>query len=133
MKLRNITTALIVSLSFGCATHEGIYSPGCIAYAGSTISLSEGQFTWEKFTDEVSVDDDGAVTNPFPGYPLHGSYRIDGQTVYMESNAGEVLDNLYLREYSRRYYLLTSKQRDAAEESGNFDECALTLGGTSDN
>lgn len=133
MNFRIITTALIVSVSFGCATHEGIYSPGCIAYAGSTIRLSEGQFTWEKFTDEVSVDDDGAVINPFPGYPLHGSYRIDGQTVYMESDAGQVMDNLYLHEHGRRYYLLTSKQRDAAEKTGNFDECALTPGGMSDN
>ena len=133
MKLRIITTALIVSVAFGCATHEGTYSPGCIAYAGSTIRLGEGRFTWEKFTDEVAVDDDGAVINPFPGYPLHGSYRIGGQTIYMESDAGEVMDNLYLHELGRRYYLLTSKQRDAAEETGNFDECALILGGTTDN
>ena len=133
MKLRIITTALIVSVAFGCATHEGIYSPGCIAYAGSTIRLGEGQFTWEKFTDEVTVDDYGAVINPFPGYPLHGSYRIDGRTVYMESDTGEVMNKLYLHERGRRYYLLTSKQRDAAEKTGNFGECALTLGGTSDN
>ena len=133
MNPRIITTALIASVSFGCATHEGTYSPGCMAYAGSTISLNDGQFTWEKFTDEVTVDDGGEVINPFPGYPLHGSYRIEGQTVYMESDAGEVMDNLYLREHDRRYYLLTSKQREVAEKTGNFDECALTLGGMSDN
>ncbi len=133
MNQRLVTTALIASVAFGCATHDGAYSPGCIAYAGSTISLSEGQFTWEKFTDEVTVDDDGAVVNPFPGYPLHGSYRIDRQTVYMESDAGESMDNLYLREHGGRYYLLTSKQRDVAEETGNFDECALTVGGMSAN
>jgi len=43
------------------------------------------------------------------------------------------MDNLYLREHGGRYYLLTSKQRDVAEETGNFDECALTVGGMSAN
>lgn len=133
MNPRIITTALIVSVSFGCATHDGIYSPGCIAYAGSTISLSEGQFTWEKYTDEVTVDDGGAVINPFPGYPLSGSYRIERQIVYMELDTGEVMDNMYLSEHGGSYYLLTSKQRDMAEETGNFDKCALTPGGMSDN
>ena len=48
-------TTLIATLLFGCASHDGTYSPGCIAYEGSKISLSDGQFVWEKFTD--SVDD----------------------------------------------------------------------------
>ena len=133
MNLRNITTALIISASFGCAYHEGIYSPGCIAFTGDTISLSEGRVTWQKFTDVVIVDDDGEVINPYPGYPLQGGYRIDGQTVYMESDTGEVMAKMFLREHDRRHYLLTSEQRDVAEETGYFDECALTLGGMSDN
>jgi len=133
MNLRILTAALVLSVSFGCASSEGTYSPGCIAYAGSTIRLNEGTFTWEKFSDEVIVGDDGEVINPFPGYPLHGRYRIDGQTLYMESDTGEVMDTLYFRKHARRNYLLTSKQRAAADETGVFDECALTLGGMSDN
>lgn len=133
MNLRIITTLLVVSTSFGCAIHEGSYSPGCIAYAGNTISLSQGRFTWAKFSDEVIVDGGGEVINQFPGYPLQGSYRIDRQTVYMKSDAGEMMDNMYLHERGRRYYLLTSEQRDVAEETGYFDECALTLGGMGDN
>lgn len=133
MNLRIISTALIISVSFGCASPEGIYSPACIAYAGSTIRLSEGTFTWEKFTDQVIVDDDGRVSNPFPGYPLQGSYRIDGKTVYLQSDTGEAMENLYLHKRARRDYLLTSGQHDAVKETGDFDKCALTLGGMGDN
>ena len=84
MSPRVISTTLSAVFLFGCVSHEGTYSPDCIAYAGSNISLSDGQFVWEKFTDEVVVDDDGKIINQFPGFPMRGSYRVDGKTVHQD-------------------------------------------------
>jgi len=116
----------------GCVSHEGTYSPDCIAYAGSNISLSDGQFVWEKFTDEVIVDDDGEIVNQFPGYPMRGSYRIEGQTVYMESDAGEPIDKMYLHRRDNRQYLLSADQFEAWEDTGMYADCALMLDGDPD-
>jgi hypothetical protein len=117
----------------GCKTLEGKYSPGCIAYAGSNIELSNGNFSWEKFTDAVVIDDAGNVVNQFPGYPLQGSYRIEGQTLRMESASGEALSIMYFLQHGDREYLLTVEQFEALGETGEFDECALVLGGYQDN
>jgi len=116
----------------GCVSHEGTYSPDCIAYAGSNISLSDGQFVWEKFTDEVIVDDDGEIVNQFPGYPMRGSYRIEGQTVYMESNAGEPIEKMYVHRRDNRQYLLSAGQFEAWENTGMYADCALMLDGDPD-
>ncbi len=58
MNARYMATILIACLLVGCVSHEGTYSPACIAYAGSKINLTDGQFVWEKFSDSVVVDDD---------------------------------------------------------------------------
>ena len=89
MNPRITSIALTAALLFGCVSHEGTYSPDCIAYAGSNNRLGDGQFVWRKFTDSVVVDDAGEVVNQFPGYPMRGIYRIDGQTLYIESDEGE--------------------------------------------
>ena len=115
-----------------CVSHEGTYSPDCIAYAGSNISLSGGQFVWEKFTDEVVVDEDGKIVNQFPGYPMRGSYRIEGQIVHMESAAGDAMDKMYLHTRDKRQYLLTAEQFDAWQKSGEHADCALMLNGDPD-
>ena len=128
MNAHPTATVLVVCLLSGCVSHEGMYSPGCIAYAGSNIKLSGGQFVWEKFTDFVIVDDDGKVTKQFPGYPMRGTYRIDDETVHMESASGESMENMYLNQHDRRYYLLTAEQFEAWEKTGNYAECALVLG-----
>lgn len=124
--------AFIAALLVGCVSHEGTYSPDCIAYAGSNISLDDGQFVWEKFTDEVIVNDDGEIVNQFPGYPMRGSYRIEGQTVHMESDAGESLEDMYLHRRDNRQYLLTAEQFRAWEETGKQADCALMLDGDPD-
>ncbi len=132
MKARYTATTLIACLLAGCVSHEGTYSPACIAYAGSTIRLSDGQFVWEKFTDAVIVNDDGEIVDQFPGYPLRGTYRIDGQTVTMESASGEAMENMYLHRHDDRYYLLTAKQSEALDKTGKYAACALMLGGRPD-
>ncbi len=132
MNPRIISTTLAAALLFGCVSHEGTYSPDCIAFAGSHIRLGNGQFVWEKFTDSVVVDDAGEVVNQFPGFPMRGTYRIDGQTLYMESDAGESMENMYLHRRDNRQYLLTAEQFEAWEKTGNYAVCALILGGNTD-
>jgi len=133
MIARKSVTILVACSLAACLSHEGRYSPACVAFEGSNIELLNGQFVWEKFTDMVVVDDDGEVINQFPGYPMQGSYRIDGQTVSMESAGGESLENMYLHRSENRSYLLTTGQHKAWEETGEFAECALVLGGISEN
>ncbi len=129
---RTISISLIAVLLFGCVSHEGTYSPDCIAFAGSNISLSNNQFVWEKFTDMVVVDDDGEVVNKFPGYPLKGSYSIDGQTLHMEPDTDVSVEALYLHRHENRQYLLTAEQFDAWQDTGTYAGCALMLDGDPD-
>lgn len=129
---RVIPTVLLAALLFGCVSHEGTYSPGCVAYAGSNITLDDSKFVWEKYTDQVVVDDGGEVVNQFPGYPMRGSYRIDGQLVYMETNEGDSLENMYLQRRDDHYYLLTAAQFAAWEQTGNYADCTLLLSDNQD-
>ncbi len=122
---------LILFLLAGCSSYDGLYSPACRAYAGDTIKLNEGEFVWEKFTDEVIVDDEGKVENQFPGYPMQGTYRIAGQMVSFKSASGDVLEIMHLRQCNNRHYLLTKEQFEAYTKTGECAECALALGDTS--
>ena len=121
-----ITATCVLACS--CVSHEGTYSPGCIAFEGSHVQLIGGQFTWEKFTDQVVLDNDGNTVNQFPDYPKSGLYRIDGQTVYLETDAGESMQDMHLHRHGDRHYLLTDEQLQAWKQSGNYADCALTLG-----
>jgi hypothetical protein len=119
---------LLLSVFFaGCLPHEGTYAPGCMAYAGDKITLSDGSFVWEKFTDAVVVDDDGNVVNQFPGFPSQGRYQIDGQIVQMNTTAGDALDNMYLQESGGKRYLLTEDEFAAWEQTGKREDCTLQL------
>ncbi len=129
MRLKLIVTAWTAALMFACVSHEGTYSPDCIAFEGSNIQLNDGQFVWEKFTDAVKVDDDGNVINQFPGYPLRGTYRVDGQEVQMQAESSAAIAPMYLHRDGDRQYLLTTEQWQAREATGEFSGCALVLGG----
>ena len=129
MRARSFAIILISCLLAACISHEGTYSPSCIAFAGNTIELSDGQFVWEKFTDALVLDDDGNVVDQFPGYPMRGSYRIEGQTVHMVSVAGEALPDMHLHQREDGQYLLTTEQFEALEQTAEVAECALVLGG----
>ncbi len=98
-----------------------------MAYAGDKITLGNGRFVWEKFTDAVVVDDDGNVVNQFPGFPLQGRYEIDGQNVQMSTAAGDALDNMYLQESDGKRYLLTEAEFASWEQSGKREDCTLQL------
>ena len=129
MNTRFVMATLIATLLFGCASHDGTYSPGCIAYEGSKINLSDGTFVWEKFTDSVAVDDAGNVKDPFPGYPMQGSYRIKGQVLSLDAGSSASLANMYLQEYRKRVYLLTAEEFETWERTGTVGACALVFGG----
>jgi len=119
---------ILLSVFFaGCLPHEGTYAPGCMAYAGDKITLGDGRFVWEKFTDAVVVDDDGNVVNQFPAYPLQGTYSIDGQIVRMEALSGDSLEAMYLQSSGEQRYLLTADEFASWEQSGGRDDCALQL------
>lgn len=118
---------LLAVLMSGCVSHDGTYLPGCAAYAGNRITLDQGRFVWEKFTDAVVVDDDDNVVNQFPGYPLEGSYRIDGQMVQMQALSGESLQTMYLQNSGEQRYLLTADEFASWQQGGKRDACALQL------
>ncbi|MDH3613161.1 MAG: hypothetical protein OEU90_01510 [Gammaproteobacteria bacterium] len=132
MKPNLATIALLAAGLAGCISHDGTYAPSCIAYAGSNITLNDGEFVWEKFTDEVVVNDDGEIVDQFPGYPMRGAYRIDGQIVLMTSAEGESMDNMYLHRHDNHTYLYTARQFEERKSSGKNAECALMLAGDSD-
>ncbi len=127
MKLLIVTLAVSVLLLAGCVSHDGTYSPACIAYAGSKITLSDGEFVWEKFTDEVVVNDAGETVDRFPGYPMRGTYRIYGQRVLMESSDGEAMEDMYLHRQGDSAYLYTAKQFEHLNSSGEPAKCPLKL------
>lgn len=120
---------LILVLLAACASYDGVYSPACIAFAGDTIELNDGLVRWDKFTDQVIVGEQGDIVDQFPGYPLQANYRVDGNQLILTTDAGTPLDTLFLSRHENRAYLLTSEQHKEWQETGNYPECALVLGG----
>ena len=132
MNIRLVLAALVSILLFGCKSYDGTYSPSCVAFAGNKISLNSGEFVWEKFTDLVVLDDEGNSINQFPGYPMLGTYRVEGQTLIMESAAGEAMPNMYLQEHDESLHLLTADELKSLGETGELPYCSLVLGGFTD-
>jgi hypothetical protein len=127
MHSRILITTLMAIFLTSCKPYERVYSPDCVAFEGNKIVLSEGRFLWEKFTDQVFVNDDGEIVNSFPGYPMEGAYRIDGQSVHLRTDTGETVQTMVLHERNKHQYLLTAEQFAELESSGTFPECALVL------
>ena len=111
-----------------CSSIEGRYTPDCTAYAGNRITLEDGRFVWEKFTDTVIVSDAGEVVDQFPDYPMRGRYRVDGQTVYFEPETGDAPAPLHLRQEDERVFLLTKSQNESWLNAGERPRCPLVLG-----
>lgn len=127
MKNGIVATFVVASLTCGCVYTEGTYTPGCSAFEGSNIQLRDGKFTWEKFTDQIVVDMDGNVVNQFPGYPKHGSYRIDRKVVSLVTTEGEPLEEMYLHRDGNRYVLLSGAQRQDWQDTGDYANCVLMM------
>lgn len=127
MTARSVAALTALLLLVGCKAYEGEYAPGCTAYAGSQISLDGGRFVWDRFTDQVTVDPDGNVVDPYPDYPKHGTYTVEGDAVFMTTESGESMETLYLHRDGDRHLLLTAEQNAEWKESGAYARCVLTL------
>lgn len=129
MKNWNVAATLGLGLLTGCASHHGVYEPACIVFAGDRVTLADESFVWDRSTDAIKVDDEGNVVDSNPGYPVHGSYSVDGEVVRMRADSGRVMDPHYLRKIDGTYRLLTADQNENWELRGQYDNCVLTLGG----
>ena len=131
--MKTTVLALLTSLACfaGCATNPdvaGTYVPSCVAFEGDTIELADGRFTWDKFTDEVEVDKAGNTVDPFPGFPVRGTYTVEDDVVSLVTNVGELAAELYLVHRPEQVYLLTKAEFDAWKSNGTVPDCALLLG-----
>lgn len=129
------TTALILLTSLGvlagCAGGPdvtGTYAPSCIAYEGDTVELADSRFTWDKFTDEVTVDDAGNTVDPFPGFPVRGTYTVDDDVLSLTTDVGELAAEFYLVRRPGQLFLLSDREFEAWQRDGEVPECALLLG-----
>ena len=131
-----MTTKALLYLPFlaacaGCATDAdvaGLYAPSCVAFEGSTIALTDQRFTWDKFTDEVTVDNAGNRVDPFPGFPVRGTYTIDNDVLHLTTDVGELAATLHLLRRPGQVYLLTAGEFEAWQQDGEVPKCALLLG-----
>jgi hypothetical protein len=123
---RRSAAALLFALLAGCAGIDGTYTPGCLSHAGNSITLKDGRFVWDKFTDQVLVNDRGEVVDQFPGYPVRGRYRVEGDTLHFASYTDEPLPTMHLRRDGEKPLLLTDEQLKGWPHDKNLTRCALT-------
>ena len=67
MAVRTFLAAIAVMFLSSCSSIDGRYRPACIAYEGDEIEFSESRFIWRRFTDELKVDENGELIEPFHG------------------------------------------------------------------
>lgn len=120
---------LTLVLLTGCASHHGTYEPACIAFAGDSVTLDGESFVWDRSTDAIRVDASGKAVDPYPDYPMRGSYSVAGSVVRMQADNGKDMDAHYLQKIAGTYRLLTEEQIENWRERGQYDDCVLTLGG----
>jgi hypothetical protein len=131
MKARESALIFSLAVAAGCAADTniaGTYTPSCVAFEGNTIELSDSRFTWDKFTDEVRIDEDGNEIDPFPGFPVRGSYVVEDDVVRLTTDVGELAGEMHLVRRPGQVYLLTAAEFSAWERDGAVPACALLLG-----
>ena len=120
------TTVLLAAvLSAACADFNGVFEPDSMAMEGDRFVFAGGEFEWHKFTDARRLDADGNVVDPFPGYPLTGTFALRGSIVELTTAAGDRLDDRFLFERGDSLYLLTGEQHAAVTAGGDLPACAL--------
>ncbi|MEM9209012.1 MAG: hypothetical protein AAGA61_07190 [Pseudomonadota bacterium] len=131
MTVLRMLVVLAVLVSSGCRTTdepvEGSFVPGCTAFAGDRISLREGQYSWNKFTDERRLGATGEPVDPYPDFPKVGDYEVDGNAVRLLDNAGGVLGTWYVHLREEQILLLSQAQEEAWSADGGFPDCPLVL------
>ena len=110
-----------------CTDLEGTFEPDCQAFAGDRIVFTNGTFEWHKFTDERRIDEHGNAIDPFPGYPIAGSFKVTGKRVEFVAAEGTKLDDRYLVEENNGVFLLTRQEYDAVHAGNALPRCVLRL------
>ncbi len=131
MKTKALPYLPFLAACAGCATDAdvaGTYAPSCVAFEGSTIELSGDRFTWDRFTDEVTVDAAGNKIDPFPGFPVRGTYTVNDAVLRLTTDVGELAAELHLVRRPGQVYLLTAGEFAAWQQDGVVPKCALLLG-----
>ena len=128
MKKSCAAIGFLVAGLAGCSGINGFYSPDCAMFEGQSITLDSGRFVVDKFTDSVELDDADNPIDPFPGYPMHGDYRVEGNVVYMRSDSGTDLPTLYLAEVGDKKWLLTESEYAVWTKEGSVGPCSLARG-----
>ena len=127
MRIRFALLAMLILC--GCKSIEGMYGPGCVAYAGDTIELHDGRFTWNRFTDEVRVDSEhGDKIDPFPGFPKTRRIRPEhctGDQVELHADGEAAAKTYTLLSRKGQIYLLTLPQAERYASEGVIEQCAL--------
>jgi hypothetical protein len=128
MSLRLPAAFVLAATLAACASPSGVYAPDCIAYAGDRIELDDGRFAWDKFTDQVRIDEAGQRVDRYPDYPVRGRYLIEDDRITFIAETDVSLPELYLVRRGRQHYLLSTAQYATWQETGDFANCALILG-----
>ena len=125
MTIRLLATLLLFGALAGCKSVDGVYLPACMAYAGDRFELKDGAVVWDKFTDQIRVDDSGEPIDPFPDYPQTGSYGLDGDVLTIVIEGAGTAERFHLHRDNGRLLLLTAAQQRAWESGGRYDDCVL--------
>lgn len=119
----------VILLLTGCPTEsaDGRFLPACTAYAGDSLTLANGRYTWDKFTDAVQVNADGKPVDAFPAYPQSGSFDIDGERIVFTADDSSTPPFVNVVRSNDGIFLLTGKEFSAWQKSGDLPACALAL------
>ena len=130
MRVMTKTTVILLAamLCAACDDFTGVFEPDCMAMEGDRFVFAGSTFEWHKFTDERRLDADGNVVDPFPGYPLTGTFALRGSTVELTTAGGDRLDDRFLFERGDSLYLLTREQHAAVTAGGDLPMCVLRRG-----
>ena len=123
-----ILTPVIAALGLAACPADSIdgrFLPSCPAFAGDSVTLENGTFVWDKFTDEVVIDSAGNKVDNFPDHPVKGTYSVDGQRVIFQTDASLRPDFSHWVESGGELYLLTNDEMRQWNDSGAIPRCAL--------
>ena len=131
MSFLRISVFIASLILIGCRTVdeplEGSFAPACTAFAGDRMSLREGQYSWNKFTDEIRLGADGEPVDPYPDFPKTGAFEVEGNAVRLLDEGGSLFGTWYLHNREDQVLLLNQSQQDAWSTSGTYPDCPLAL------
>ncbi len=131
--MRTLRSLLLVALLVLTACRsvdepiEGSFVPACTAFAGDRMTLREGKYSWNKFTDVRRLGPNGEPVDPYPDFPKVGDFEVDDNAVRLLEADGAVLGTWYLHMRDDQFLLLNQDQQDAWSADGSFPNCPLVL------